>query len=85
MNRWYHVAVQPGLFDPYVVACAWGNRNTGYQRARQIPVATPEKGHFLAEKIIHRKLRRGYKLEETHIHVTNRLVETETLSSVEDF
>ncbi len=64
MNRWYHVAVQPGLFDPWVVACAWGNRSTGYQRARQFPVATPEQGRILAEKIVRRKLRRGYRLEE---------------------
>lgn len=65
MNRWYHVTVQSGLFDLCIVACAWGNRNTGYQRVRQIPVADPEQGQRLAEKIIRRKLRRGYRLEET--------------------
>ncbi len=64
MNRWYLVTIQPTLFDAYTVICAWGNRNTGYQRMQFIQVATPELGQTLAEKLVRRKMRRGYRLEE---------------------
>ena len=67
LNRWYLVSVQATLFDPCAVIVAWGRRDNEFQRWRTISVDTPEKASQLAEKIVKRKIQRGY-----HISVSAR-------------
>ncbi len=60
MNRWYAVSVQPSLFDEWAVALTWGSRVSTYQRARLLPMASPDAAAELAAYIIERKRRHGY-------------------------
>jgi len=62
MDRWYSIAVQPTLLDPWAVICAWGSRRTRYRRIRVLPVESPEAGKEIATDIIARKMRRGYSI-----------------------
>jgi len=62
MDRWYAVIVQPTLFDRYAVVCLWGSRKTGYQRKKAISVTSLEQAQCLADKIVSRKIRRGYQM-----------------------
>jgi predicted DNA-binding WGR domain protein len=62
MDRWYAVGVQSTLFDTYSVVCFWGSRRSNYQRARVIPVEDKNQALNMVEKIIRRKVRRGYQL-----------------------
>ena len=61
MNRWYAVCIQPTLFDDCAVIVAWGRRDSPFQKWRAIPVDTPEQAHRLADHIIGRKIKRGYR------------------------
>ncbi|HSO27307.1 MAG TPA: WGR domain-containing protein [Anaerolineales bacterium] len=67
MNRWYAVAVQATLFDPYAVVVAWGRRDSPYQQWRAIPVETPEQANRLASRIIGSKLKRGYRPQSAEL------------------
>ena len=60
-NRWYLVAVQPTLFHPCAVVIAWGRRDNDFQQWRVIPVETEEQARDMAERIVARKIRRGYR------------------------
>ena len=64
MNRWYSVAVQPTLLDPWAVICSWGNRRTSYQRVRVLPAESYDTAAATAKEIIARKTRRGYAIIE---------------------
>jgi predicted DNA-binding WGR domain protein len=66
MNRWYMVTIQPTLFDPIAVVCAWGSRQNDYQQMRIMPVESVEEGVALAEKIVRNKERRGYQVRVTN-------------------
>ena len=61
MYRWYSLSVQPTLFDSCAVIRAWGRMRTLYQRMRIIPAASQEQAMAIAEEIVVRKFRRGYK------------------------
>lgn len=65
MNRWYLVTVQPTLFDPVAVVCAWGSRVTAYQRLRCLPMPDREQAERRAREIVERKIRRGYRPERS--------------------
>jgi predicted DNA-binding WGR domain protein len=60
IDRWYLIVVQPTLLDKSAVICAWGSRRTAYQRSRIFPVATAEEAHALAQKLIEKRIKRGY-------------------------
>jgi predicted DNA-binding WGR domain protein len=62
MNRWYSVCVQRTLLDPVAVVCAWGNRRTNYLRTRVLPAGSLEEATELADDIVNRKIRRGYRV-----------------------
>jgi predicted DNA-binding WGR domain protein len=63
MDRRYSVAVQPTLLDAVAVVCVWGSRRSSYQRMRIIPMATISEATTRAEKIVRKKLQRGYFLD----------------------
>ena len=60
MNRWYFVGIQPTLFEPWAVICAWGNRRTRYARMRSLPAESLEVAEEMADSIVAKKVRRGY-------------------------
>lgn len=57
VDRWYTVLVQPTLFEPVAVTCAWGNRQTAWQRMRIFPSESLEDAMALAEEIVAQKIR----------------------------
>lgn len=60
--RWYAVHVQPTLLEPAAVVCEWGSLCTAYRRMRSYPCAGQAEAEALAERIVRRKLRRGYRM-----------------------
>ena len=62
-RRWrrYRVCVQPTLLEPYAAVCEWGSLRTKYCRIRSIPCAGQAEAEELAQRIIERKKRRGYR------------------------
>jgi predicted DNA-binding WGR domain protein len=60
MDRWYFVDIQPTLFEPWAVVCAWGNRRTRYARMRSLPAESLKAAEEIATDIVARKVRRGY-------------------------
>jgi predicted DNA-binding WGR domain protein len=62
MNRWYSVGVQPALLDPVAVICAWGNLRTNYLRTHVLPAESLTEAAKLADDIVARKIRRGYRV-----------------------
>lgn len=62
MDRWYSVCVQRTLLDPVAVICSWGNRRTNYLRTRVFPTESLEEATELADDIVIRKVRRGYRV-----------------------
>ena len=61
MDRRYSISVQATLLDPVAVVCIWGSRRSSYQRVQIIPVATSSEATTRAEKIVRKKLQRGYR------------------------
>lgn len=61
-NRWYMVMVQPTLFEDTAVICAWGSRETTYQRVKIIPMGDLVEAKALAARIVNAKLKRGYEV-----------------------
>jgi predicted DNA-binding WGR domain protein len=61
MNRWYNVTVQATLFDPWLVVCEWGSRSSASMRVHVLPAESLEEAMSLAENIITRKLKQGYR------------------------
>jgi hypothetical protein len=62
VDRWYLVTVQPTLLDPMAVICAWGSRQNEWQQWRIFPAGSWEEANALAQKIVARRLKRGYYL-----------------------
>ena len=62
LDRWYLVSIQATLFFPYAVIIAWGRRDNDFQQWRAIPVDTPDHAQELANKIVKKKLQRGYHI-----------------------
>jgi len=60
MDRWYSIGCQPTLLDCWAVVVAWGSRRSNYVRQRAIPVESQEQAQEVAEKIVARKIRKGY-------------------------
>ena len=58
--RYYQVNVQPTLVDDHAVVIAWGSLRTSYGRMRAISQPSPQAAEELAQKIIEKKLNRGY-------------------------
>lgn len=63
MNRWYLVAVQPTLFHAFSVITAWGRRDNDFQNWRAIPLETQEQANQLACRIVARKIKKGYHIQ----------------------
>jgi len=63
MNRWYLVMVQATLFHPCAVIIAWGRRDNDFQQWRVIPVETRDQAQELADRIVTRKIKRGYQVQ----------------------
>ena len=61
MHRFYEVHVQSTLFDQHSVVCTWGSTKSRYHRMRTIKTDTKEAAEKLANQIIIRKSRKGYK------------------------
>lgn len=62
MNRWYMIAVQATLLDPIAVICAYGSRESTWQRVHIIPKDSRTEAEIFAEGILKRKLKRGYEI-----------------------
>lgn len=60
-RRFYLVYAGPGLLDPHAVYRFWG-RIGGQQRQLLTQCDSPEQAQNLAERLVRRKLKRGYKL-----------------------
>ncbi len=60
-NRWYLVSVQATLFHPCSVVVAWGRRDNDFQQWRVIPLESMALAKLVAEKIVERKIKRGYQ------------------------
>jgi len=56
--------IKGGKFGARAVACFWGSRRMAYRRHRLIPCATESEARALAERIVRRKSRRGYREAE---------------------
>lgn len=52
IDRWYSVAVQPTLFEPVAVICAWGSRQNSWQQMKIIPAGDMETAVNLARRIV---------------------------------
>jgi len=62
LNRWYLVSIQATLFFPCAVVVAWGRRDNDFQQWRAIPAETPVQAQELANRIVKKKLQRGYQI-----------------------
>ncbi|HNT25837.1 MAG TPA: WGR domain-containing protein [Anaerolineales bacterium] len=62
LDRWYLVSIQATLFFPCAVVIAWGRRDNNFQQWRAIPVDTLDHAQELANKIVKKKLQRGYQV-----------------------
>ncbi|MEW5956542.1 MAG: WGR domain-containing protein [Chloroflexota bacterium] len=59
--RFYYVLVGPALLDRYAVVRVWG-RIGGQQRIMVTPCQTDDEARTLANRLIRRRLKRGYTL-----------------------
>jgi predicted DNA-binding WGR domain protein len=62
LNRWYLVSIQATLFFPCAVIIAWGRRDNDFQQWRAIPVDTLDQAQEMADWIVKKKLRRGFRI-----------------------
>lgn len=62
LNRWYLVSIQSTLFSPCAVVIAWGRRDNDFQQWRAIPVDTLGQAQEIANRIVKKKLQRGYQI-----------------------
>lgn len=62
LNRWYLVSIQATIFFPCAVIIAWGRRDNDFQQWRAIPVDTFDQAQELANRIVKKKLQRGYRI-----------------------
>ncbi len=61
IHRWYSVNIQPTLFEPAAVICSWGRWESSWLQTRILPANSTEEARELAEKIVTRKIKRGYQ------------------------
>ncbi len=59
--RWYAVLVQATLLEEWAVVCGWGSLRTRYERWRWIGCRDEAEARQTAERIVRRKMRRGYR------------------------
>ena len=59
VDRWYLIAVGRDLFGPALI-CGWGNRRTKFQHLRATSIADEQQALALVNKLVARRLRRGY-------------------------
>ncbi len=59
--RFYHVRIGPTLLDQHAVIRVWG-RIGGHQRTMISPCQTDAEARTLADRLIRRRLKRGYTL-----------------------
>lgn len=62
--RFYLVEAGPSLFDAYAVVRLWG-RIGGAQRGMITPCVSAEEMEKLAERLVQKKIKRGYKPVES--------------------
>lgn len=62
LNRWYLVSIQATLFFPCAVVIAWGRRDNDFQQWRAISVETHAQAQELANRIVRKKIQRGYQI-----------------------
>jgi predicted DNA-binding WGR domain protein len=79
MNRWYRVSIQRSLFEPWVVVCSWGRRDSGYARMRVLAASSSEDAKAKASQVIARKLQRGYKVSVVKYGQEDRLISVAAL------
>ena len=61
IERWYCVALTTDLFGHHALYRAWGSRRTAYQHVRCDAFPTVEEAQHAAQRIIARRLQRGYQ------------------------
>jgi predicted DNA-binding WGR domain protein len=71
MNRWYLVSIQSTLFFSCAVIIAWGRRDNSFQQWRAIPVESPDQAQELVDRIVKKKLRRGYRIIQSPFQAAN--------------
>jgi predicted DNA-binding WGR domain protein len=64
IDRWYRIAIEADLFGPCNLVRSWGNRRTSYQRTRVQSMPDEDSAWQLVDKIVARKLRKGYVMVE---------------------
>ena len=64
IDRWYRIAIEADLFGPCNLVRTWGNRRTSYQRTSIEPMPDEDSAWRLLNKIVARKLRKGYVMVE---------------------
>ncbi|CAG0990371.1 hypothetical protein ANRL4_02433 [Anaerolineae bacterium] len=64
IDRWYRIAIEADLFGPCNVVRSWGNRRTSYQRTHVRPMPDEDSAWQLLDKVVARKLRKGYVMVE---------------------
>ena len=65
IDRWYRIAIEADLFGPCNLVRSWGNRRTSYQRTSVWPMPDVDSAWQLVDKIVARKLRKGYVMVES--------------------
>ncbi len=71
LNRWYLVSIQSTLFFSCAVIIAWGRRDNSFQQWRAIPVESLDQAQELADRIVKKKLRRGYRIIQSPFQAAN--------------
>jgi predicted DNA-binding WGR domain protein len=68
LNRWYLVSIQATLFHPCAVVIAWGRRDNAFQQWRAIPVESAAQAQELADRIVTKKIKKGYSVCPSNRH-----------------
>jgi predicted DNA-binding WGR domain protein len=68
LNRWYLVSIQSTLFQPCAVVIAWGRRDNAFQQWRAIPVESSALAQELADRIVMKKVKKGYSVCPSNWH-----------------
>ncbi|MEW5956389.1 MAG: WGR domain-containing protein [Chloroflexota bacterium] len=66
--RFYYILVGPALLDRHAVVRVWG-RIGGQQQGIVTPCQTGDEARTLAEKLVRRRLKRGYTLVQDKARV----------------
>ena len=60
-KRFYWIQVGPSLIEPYAVLRVWG-RLGEQQRSRVTPCASPAEAQLVAQRLVQKRLKRGYQV-----------------------